>query len=75
MRGLPHLRQILSSLGVTVLGAQVAVARAHEAFDERGALRDPALQRSVDALARAVVEMAGRLKAADAAPRIHQDKA
>lgn len=75
VRGLPHLRQILSSLGVTVLGAQVALARAHEAFDERGALRDAALQRSVDALARAVVEMAGRLKAADAAPRIHQDKA
>ena len=39
-RGLPHLRQILAALYVTVLGAEVALQRAHEAFDEAGALRD-----------------------------------
>lgn len=62
VRHLPHLRQSLASLGVTVLGAQVALIRADQAFDEAGALRDEHVAKSVQGLARAVVEMAGKLK-------------
>lgn len=47
VRGLPHLRQSLGGLGVLVLGAQVALARADEAFDASGALLDPKAARAV----------------------------
>jgi chromate reductase len=72
-RGLPHLRQILSSLGVTVLGAQVSIARADAAFDDAGALKDAHQARSVATLAKAVVETAARLREAPDPPRIMQD--
>lgn len=43
MRMLPHLRQILNTLGVLVLPAQFSLAHADEAFDpETGALKSPA---------------------------------
>ena len=73
VRGLPHLRQILSSLGVTVLGAQVGIARADQAFDERGGLKDPHHVKAVETLAKAVVETAGKLREAPDPPRIGQD--
>ena len=38
-RMLPHLRQILNTLGVLVLPGQVSVPNAHEAFDTSGALK------------------------------------
>jgi len=63
VRALPHLRQILSALGVIVLGTQLPVARAHEAFDEAGAIRDPRVAKSVAALAGALVEAAQGLSA------------
>lgn len=72
-RGLPHLRQILASLGVTVLGAQVSISRAHEAFDGEGRLREEHNARLVATLARAVVETAGKLREAPDPPRIMQD--
>jgi NAD(P)H-dependent FMN reductase len=62
VRHLPHLRQSLGGLGVTVIGLQVALIRAAEAFDEAGALKDPQVAKSVQSLAKAVVEMAGKLK-------------
>lgn len=40
MRSLALLRQLLSHLGVTVLPEQLALQKAHEAFDEGGALND-----------------------------------
>ncbi len=55
VRQLPHLRQILSGLGVTVLPAQVAVSGASTAFDASGALVDPKVARSVQSLAAALV--------------------
>jgi NAD(P)H-dependent FMN reductase len=63
VRGMPHLRQILSGLGVTVLPSQVAVARADQAFDEHGAIRDPLVLKSVQAAGAALVEMTRKLKA------------
>ena len=40
LRGLVHLRAILGNIGVIVLPDQVAVSKAHEAFDEQGGLKD-----------------------------------
>jgi len=43
MRMLPHLRQILNTLGVLVLPGQFSLAQADQAFDpENGALKSPA---------------------------------
>jgi NAD(P)H-dependent FMN reductase len=61
VRGLPHLRQILATLGVTVLGTQVALPRAHEAFDEQGALKEPRVSASVAAAAAQLVEASRKL--------------
>ena len=63
VRHLPHLRQILATLGVTVLGNQVAVPRADEAFDEAGALRDERTAKSVQTLAASLVEITKKLHA------------
>ncbi len=40
LRGLVHVRAILGNLGVTVLPDQVAVSKAHEAFQADGSLAD-----------------------------------
>lgn len=42
VRGLFTVRQVLTTLGTIVLPAQLAVARAQEAFGEDGALKEPA---------------------------------
>ena len=61
VRGLPHLRQILSGLGVVVLPAQVQLARADRAFDAAGHLVDEHAMKSVRAVAHSLVRTAGRL--------------
>ena len=65
VRMLPHLRQVLSGLGVTVVASQVALARAHEAFAADSSLQDPATVKSLKALAAALVDMAGKLHPAE----------
>jgi len=62
VRGLPHLREILAALGVTVLGPVVGLQRAHEAFDEVGALRDKRVDNSVKRLATDLVGATQKLK-------------
>jgi NAD(P)H-dependent FMN reductase len=62
LRGMPHLRQILSALTVTVLGPQVGIPRAHEVFDENGAIKDPRVAKSVQALAASLVEITRKMK-------------
>ena len=62
IRALPHLRQILAALGVTVLGTQVAVPRAHEAFTADGSLADERVAKSLRSLAEAVTRAAQRLR-------------
>jgi NAD(P)H-dependent FMN reductase len=73
VRGLPHLRQILSSLGVTVLGAQVSIPRADHAFAPDGSLLDTGADQLVAKLAQAVLDTAGKLREAPDPPRIMQD--
>lgn len=63
VRHLPHLRQVLAGLGVTVIGAQVAVPKAHEAFAADGSLADERVAKQVRALADSVAGLAARLKA------------
>jgi chromate reductase, NAD(P)H dehydrogenase (quinone) len=70
VRGLSHLRQILATLGVTVLGTQLALPRAHEAFDDAGALRRSDTQESVRRLAGALAEAAARLRVPAPPPRM-----
>lgn len=47
LRGLVHIRQILSNIGVLVLPQQHALGGAGEAFDDEGALKDSAQQATV----------------------------
>ena len=50
MRSLALIRQLLSHLGVTVLPDQLALPRAHEAFDDKGALKDEQMQKRLDGM-------------------------
>jgi NAD(P)H-dependent FMN reductase len=50
-RGLRHLRELLEMIGVEVAPADVAIPRAHEAFDAEGRLVRPADAQAVAAMA------------------------
>ncbi len=63
LRGLVHVRSILSSVGALVVPGEVAVPKGHEAFGEDGALVDPGVDGRVAALAARVVETAAKLGA------------
>jgi len=60
LRGLIIVRSLLSNIGAIVLPGQVAVAKAHEAFDPEGKLKDPKQSASIEALGR---DLAGFLAA------------
>ena len=57
LRGLVHVRSILSSIGVIVLPDQIAVSRAFEAFDDDGQLKDEKQQARVQGLGESVANM------------------
>lgn len=61
IRGLAHLRQILSNVGVLVLPQQQAVGAAGQAFDDAGELADSELQTRVSDIGRRLVETIERL--------------
>jgi NAD(P)H-dependent FMN reductase len=63
LRGLVHLRAILGNIKVLVLPDQFSVSKAHEAFDESGALKDPKQREAVEAVARKLVEVLKKLGA------------
>jgi len=56
-RGLRHLRELLEMIGMKVVPAQVAVARASEAFDEAGNLIRPEDQEAVRSLVEELVRL------------------
>jgi len=62
LRGLVTVRSILGNLGVLVLPDQLAVPRAHKAFDDDGALADDTLGAKIDNVVRALVETTDKLK-------------
>lgn len=63
LRGLVHVRSILSSIGVTVLPGQVAVGQAFQAFDADGSLKDEAQQAQVESLGTDLAAVIAKLKA------------
>lgn len=60
MRMLPHLRDVLISLDLTVLPGQVTVSKANTAFDEHDKLTAPYFIKQVDDLCAALVLAAQR---------------
>ena len=61
LRSLVHVRSILGNIHVLVLPDQVAVPRAHEAFNSDGALKDPKQQASIEKLGRDLAEILMKL--------------
>ena len=63
LRGLNHLRSILTSIGVLVLPDQKAIPKAHEALTGDGTLSDPSQQKSIEALGAKLAAVLGKLQA------------
>ena len=61
LRGLVHVRSILSNIGVIVLPDQIAISKAHEAFDEQGQLKDEKRQARVQALGKTLANTVATL--------------
>jgi NAD(P)H-dependent FMN reductase len=62
LRGLVHLRSILGNLGCIVLPDQVAVPKAHDAFNSDGSLVDPRQKQRILDLGRALASVALKLR-------------
>jgi len=61
-RGLDHIRSILGNMGVIVLPDQIALAKAHEAFQPDGSLVDPKRQAGVEGLGKTLASFLAKLK-------------
>lgn len=61
LRGLVHVRAILSSIGVLVLPDQIAVSSAFEAFDDSGDLKDEQQRTRVENLGQNLAETIAKL--------------
>jgi chromate reductase, NAD(P)H dehydrogenase (quinone) len=62
LRGLVAVRSILGNIKVIVLPDQVAVAKAHEAFNPDGSLKDPKQHASVEQLGAGLAQTLAKLK-------------
>jgi len=62
VRHLPQLRQSLAGLGVLVIGPQMALIHADQAFDEAGGLKDPGVARSMKGVVAELVETARKMR-------------
>ena len=63
IRSLQHTQQILLKLGCFVVPAQMTLAQADKAFDGSGVLTDAPAQKSVQALAAALVDLTRKMTA------------
>jgi chromate reductase len=63
LRGLVHVRSILGNIGVIVLPDQIAVAKAHEAFQPDGSLKDPKQQAGIEGLGKTLSSFLKKFKA------------
>lgn len=62
LRGLRHVRQILTQLQMVVIPQEFTLAMAHEAFDGNGRIQDAHTRVKADKVGYALVEMARLLK-------------
>jgi NAD(P)H-dependent FMN reductase len=62
VRGLAHLRQILSGMGTLVVAEQLAVPSAGNAFDESGALQNPGQHAAIEAIGARVEHLARAMR-------------
>src|SRR4029077_15961150 len=62
LRGLVHVRAILGNINVIVLPEQIAVSKAHEAFNADGALKDAKMQAGVEGLGAKLADFLRKLK-------------
>lgn len=62
LRGLVHVRSILSNIHVLVLPDQLAVPKAHEAFNPDGSLKDAKQQAAVEQLGRTLTGVLTKLR-------------
>lgn len=58
MRGLPHLRTLLTNINVLVIPQQAAIGGAFSAFDESGVLKDEKQQKMVEGVMDALIKVA-----------------
>ena len=61
LRSLMNTRQYLGNLGLLVIPEQIGIGGAATAFDENGQLKDSRQRDSVNAVAKRLVEVAGKL--------------
>ena len=61
LRGLVHVRAILGNIGVLVLPNQKGIAKAQEAFDENGQLKDEQQQQEIHQLGNKLVTVVAKL--------------
>jgi len=61
LRGLVHVRAILGNIGVVVLPNQKGIAKAHEAFDENGQLKDEQQQQEIHQLGNKLATVVAKL--------------
>ena len=62
LRALVHVRSIIGNIGVIVLPEQTAVAKAHEAFNTDGSLKDPKQQAGIEALGKKLASFLMKFK-------------
>ena len=62
MRSLSHLRDILTAVGALVIPEQVSISAAHEAFDEKGDLKNDRDAKFLNSCAARLIQVAKRIK-------------
>jgi len=62
LRGLPHVRTLLSNIGMVVIPDQVSLPQAHKAVDENGHVTDDSVAKRIAQLAANFVRTAERLR-------------
>ena len=62
LRGLVQVRSILGNIGIIVLPDQIAVAKAHEAFQLDASLVDPKQQTGIEGLGKTLASFLAKLK-------------